>query len=87
MKNYIGCKIIKAELMDKRSFEISYRNKLYSPGSMEDLDKDGCPLDGYLVAYPNNDNSVYYSWSPKKVFEKSYRKITKSEISIINNEI
>ena len=37
----------------------------------EPLDKDGSQ--GYKVVYPQPDGSTYESWSPKDVFEESYR--------------
>ena len=39
----------------------------------EPLDKDG--LQGYKVVYSQPDGSEYTSWSPKDVFEKSYREV------------
>lgn len=63
MKKYIGTKEISAEPMH----EISAANKGFvSPNNRP-------WRAGYHVQYANPDGSVYDSWSPKDVFEQSYR--------------
>ena len=39
----------------------------------EPLDKNGSQ--GYKVVYPQPDGSTYESWSPKDIFEESYREV------------
>jgi hypothetical protein len=59
-KNYIGIKVLKAEPMSSRDYNI-YRGQLVS--------RNGNPIrKGYLVEYPDG----YKSWSPKETFESSY---------------
>jgi len=64
MKNYIGVKRIKAELMS----EIAFINKIKN----EDVPQNQEDRLGYLVEYPDG----YKSWSPKDVFEEAYRETT-----------
>lgn len=60
MKEYIGVKLIKAEPMKKRvNVELSGSD---APEKWEELD-------GYRVVYKDG----YESWSPKNVFEESYK--------------
>lgn len=59
MKRYIGTKIIHAEKMDHFSF-------LKSKGKVIPNHEN---MDGYKVKYSDD----YESWSPKNVFEESYR--------------
>jgi hypothetical protein len=59
VENYIGTKLIKAEPCTVEEFN-KIRPLVYS----------GKCQDGYKVEYDDN----YISWSPKKVFEKAYRK-------------
>jgi hypothetical protein len=70
MKTYIGTKIIKAMEMDECTFLTEYK-------------KEDCASrktrEGYLVEYEND----YKSWSPKAVFESSYRLVSKNEIAFI----
>jgi hypothetical protein len=40
--------------------------------------------DGYHVVYSNPDGSKYHSWSPKDVFERSYRRIETDEKQLIS---
>lgn len=47
----------------------------------EPQEKDGAP--GYKVVYPDN----YVSWSPKHVFEESYRPVSDGERGLIDNPI
>ena len=58
MKKYIGVKIIEA-----------------TPAQKHTCTKNDCAegIDGYKVVYPQPDGSTYESWSPKDVFEESYR--------------
>ena len=71
MKNYIGVKEIKARPMNKLYYS-NYRGWELPHG------EDGND-EGYLVEYVNSPNSNhpdhkgYISWSPKNVFEESYR--------------
>jgi len=65
MKTYIGTKILQAEPMNLGDY-----NKFKGWIIPEDED----PLkEGYKVVYPDN----YISWSPKEVFEESYREYGK----------
>lgn len=41
--------------------------------------KDGEYIQGYLVVYPDG----YKSWSPKRVFEESYRMVSDKEKELI----
>ena len=62
MKQYIGTKIIEAELMTRGDYNI-YRGWT--------IPADENPADeGYLVRYPDE----YESWSPVKQFEDAYRR-------------
>lgn len=73
IKNYIGCKIIKAEPMSQEDF-------LREIGKWkENQETYG---DGYKVYYSDN----YQSWSPKKVFDESYRLISTSEMSLLHKQ-
>lgn len=65
MKKYIGTKEISAEPMH----EVMAIEKGFARPK-----KDNRPWRaGYHVQYANPDGSVYDSWSPKDVFEQSYR--------------
>lgn len=70
---YIGTKIIAAEEMDEREFNISMEREW-------DGSKAGRP--GYKVRYEDG----YVSWSPKETFERAYRKISPSEIAMVSTE-
>lgn len=61
MKKYIGVKIIDAE-----------------PAFKHELTSSDCEhgIEGYRVDYLQPDNSIYTSWSPKKVFEEAYTEIS-----------
>ncbi|MFX1499421.1 MAG: hypothetical protein ACFFDH_00500 [Promethearchaeota archaeon] len=81
MENYIGAKIIKAELT---TLDI-YKQKKY--GETANIEKNDKNIKGYIVYYPpigNEDEKPYISWSPQSVFEKAYRIIENAEISLIN---
>lgn len=68
MQKYIGTKIISAEPMNElEAIQLGYSR----PSSTA--------RDGYLVVYPSKDGENYYSWSPKEVFESSYK--TSGEMS------
>ena len=58
MEDYIGTKIIGAERAQKHTCTTA-----------------DCPegVEGYKVVYSNPDGSTYESWSPKDVFEATYR--------------
>lgn len=70
MKRYIGCKIIKAELMGKKEFFMMERLKQIPQWQDEP---------GYKVVYPDG----YVSWSPKDVFESAYREFTDGEAKLL----
>lgn len=71
MKNYIGTKQIKAKPMNRKEYN-DFRGWILPD------DEDGDD-EGYLVEYPDGGKANtskyegYISWSPKEVFEKSYR--------------
>lgn len=60
MKNYIGVKIVQAELMNLGEY-----NKARGWITPHSEDPE-CP--GYLIVYPDG----YRSWSPKEIFESAY---------------
>lgn len=64
LKQYIGTKTVKAELMVK-SAAVAKGWARASEGNPD--------TPGYHVQYTNPDGSTYDSWSPKDVFEKSYQ--------------
>jgi hypothetical protein len=68
-KCYIGTKIIRAEPMNYETWARS-QNKW-----QENQETQG---DGYRVQYEDG----YISWSPKNVFERCYREITRQEIGM-----
>jgi hypothetical protein len=70
MISYIGTKIVNAEECSKHHFESYHRS------NVSFLHND---QPGYIVIYEDG----YKSWSPKEVFERCYRPITKSEINLI----
>lgn len=68
MKTYIGTKIIQAQTMNRGDYN-KYRGWT--------IPENENPADeGYLVKYSDN----YESWSPKAVFEESYREYRKTEL-------
>jgi len=79
MKNYIGAKIIKAELSNLTEYKkLKYGDKAL-------INQDDEKIEGYIVLYPpiGADEAVpYISWSPKSVFETAYREIKDCEISL-----
>ena len=81
MKNYIGAKIIKAELSNLKEYK---KRKYGDEAKINDGDDE---TECYIVAYPpigNGDDGVYFSMSPKDVFENAYREVHNSEINLIN---
>jgi hypothetical protein len=80
MENYIGCKIIRAELTNLEKYKI----KKYGENARIEIGDN--LIEGYVVIYPpiGDEKECYISWSPKVVFEKAYRKIENAEISLIN---
>jgi len=67
---YIGTKVVLAEPMGEFEFHVLIRPIL----------KEGQPpRDGYKVTYEDG----YVSWSPKKTFERAYRKVTIQEAALI----
>ena len=79
MKSYIGKKIISAKPCCKESFE--HQKKTNFDGSIPE--SEGNETSGYMVVYPNPDGTQYVSWSPKDVFERSYRELYAEEIDMI----
>ena len=73
MKKYIGVKTIKAEPMNFKDYNIAFNRVV--PATLGEA--------GYLVEYEDG----YKSWSPKKVFDRSYfelsvdNKITDKEVN------
>ena len=63
MEKYIGVKLVEAEPMTQGEAA----DKGFYPRKITDRSAEG-----YHVHYTNND---YDSWSPKEVFEDSYRKL------------
>ncbi len=70
MPAYIGTKVVCAVPMDEVTFLKRYKNE---------PDNNNETRAGYLVEYEDG----YKSWSPKDVFERSYRPITESERKLI----
>ena len=73
LPSYIGTKVVQAEPMTDLAFQQTYKGKgLVSSERAEDAP-------GYLVVYEDG----YKSWSPRDVFERSYRRITDAEKQLI----
>lgn len=72
MPAYIGTKVVCAIPMKEISFLTTIKGQTIEPNTREDAP-------GYLVVYEDG----YKSWSPKDVFERSYRLITKAERQLI----
>lgn len=81
MNSYIGSKIINAELSTLNE----YRIKKYGKEKAL-ISEEAKNIKGYIVVYPpiGESEEPYISWSPKEIFEKAYRLIDNSEISLIN---
>jgi hypothetical protein len=71
MQSYIGTKIVNAAPMHKNYF--------YGMIKGDVIPRDTIDEEGYTIIYEDG----YQSWSPKDVFERSYRKITDKEKVII----
>lgn len=71
MESYIGTKIVKAEPMDKFTFQKTVKGE--TPSAEEEN------YEGYFVQYEDG----YKSWSPKITFERSYREITEEEKKLV----
>lgn len=73
---YIGCKIVRAELMLKSKF-----NALKKEIPLEQIEPYLVDDEyGYMVTYEDG----YKSWSPRGVFERCYRLVTLKEKNLIN---
>lgn len=68
MKKYIGTKQVMAEPMN----ELDAFDKGFARSYSVSGKSGSTPREGYHVQYCNPDGTVYDSWSPKDVFEKSY---------------
>jgi hypothetical protein len=80
MKNYVGCKIIKAGLSNLEK----YKKIKYGENAV--IGEDDKNIECYIVVYPpigNNEEKPYISMSPKDVFEKAYRIVEDCEISLM----
>lgn len=71
MERYIGTKIILAEPMGEPDF-VAMMGKPHVDNERP----------GYKVVYEDG----YVSWSPKEVFERSYRRITDAELALLAPE-
>lgn len=80
MKKFIGTKEVLAEPMMEG---IAYANGWARKGAFVDDNHNG--REGYHVQYVNPDGSTYDSWSPKDVFEKTY-KIADTFVDRLKNE-
>lgn len=82
IKNYVGCKIVKA----KYGTLAEYKYEKY--GNDKDIKDTDCYIFGYIINYPQLDNTgMYISWSPKDIFETCYREILPNEINLITDNI
>jgi len=66
MKTYIGTKVVKATPMQAHEFATKHKR---------DNLNVFFDADGYEIQYEDG----YTSWSPKKTFEKAYKKVTEDE--------
>lgn len=71
MKHYIGCKLVEAEPALRINGEVVQQEEDYI-----DIPPEATVEEGYCVRYPDG----YESWSPKKVFEKSYFQVDDSVV-------
>lgn len=82
MKKYIGTKQVMAEPMD----EVTAYNKGFARSyTVSEKNANDKVHEGYHVQYTNPDGSTYDSWSPKDVFEKSY-KVAETPLDRMNIE-
>lgn len=73
MKKFVDIKLVEAEPMN--ALEASKKGYYHgNPASDSELNE----MQGYHVHYTDND---YHSWSPKNVFEKSYKQIADDNVS------
>lgn len=75
LKSYIGTKVILARPMTEHEFLMTVKGK-----SKEELQQQETQGNGYEVTYEDG----YISWSPKGVFEKCYRQISRKEENLID---
>lgn len=75
MKQYLGVKVVEAEPMTANEFAAKFPLK-----GKVDPNEDA---DGYMVKYDNG----HISWSPKEVFEKSYKLYGLSVIDSVGNTL
>lgn len=75
MKAYVGSKIILAEPMSEEEFKTKYRGAPVVSVEADGADVTTGITPGYHVRYPDG----YDSWSPKEVFEESYRLVNRNE--------
>ena len=71
-KIYIGTKIVAAEPMTETDF-------LFRKDRTAGIVMDHPDRDGYRVRYEDG----YVSWSPKEVFERCYREVTRTEQRLV----
>ncbi len=70
MKQFVGCKLIEAELMNRGEYNL-YRG-------WENPKNENPEDEGYLIRYLDG----YISWSPKKQFDEEYREYNSGELPI-----
>lgn len=75
-RTYTGTKTVKAAPMGANEA------KLYGAQITDETIHKNIGNDGYLVEYPDG----YRSWSPKKVFEESYR-VSETKLDRLKNEL
>ena len=73
MKAYIGTKILRARPLALGAYN-AHRGWAIP-------DNEDPAREGYLVVYPDG----YQSWSPKEVFEGSYREVSEEERSVVTS--
>lgn len=65
MESFIGTKVVRAEAMTQKEFGDKFK-----PNTGDVTLQN---IEGYHVQYDNPNSTVYDSWSPKNVFDESYR--------------
>lgn len=70
MKQFVGCKLIEAELMNRGEYNL-YRG-------WENPKNENPEDEGYLIRYLDG----YISWIPKKQFDEEYREYNSGELAI-----